>query len=333
MTRLGGAIANVIIEEYGADELLHRLSDSNWFQSLSCAIGYDWHSSGTTTVTMGALKEALKGDPDIVIAGGKGKAGINTPGDIVAGSDRLSIPSESEKFVELSRLSAKVDASMVYDNIGIYHHSFMFTKSRKWGVVQQAMNNSTGMALRFQWFSETLDHEDITNEPHSGISGTGGLQTVDLTYAANSWVKPASIELLPDIAEGRIKYPKRHAIMPREDLTEHGINMLKAANEMGPRDYREFLLIKGVGRATIRSLAIISSLIYEKELAGRDPVAYAYNLGGKDKIPYEINRRTYDSVIEEMEHMVDMSNVSMEEKYRSLRSLGRLMSKAATKQV
>ncbi len=75
MVRLSGAISEAIMDEYGPDELLLRLCDSNWFQALSCAIGYDWHSGGTTTVTMGALKEALKDNTEISIAGGKGKAG------------------------------------------------------------------------------------------------------------------------------------------------------------------------------------------------------------------------------------------------------------------
>src|ERR1700733_6270048 len=121
MVKLSQAISYVIMDDFGSDELLRRLADKNWFQALSCAIGYDWHSSGTTTVTMGALKEALNGSGEIYIAGGKGKAGTNTPKDIVAGTDSLSIPNESDRFIENSRLAAKIDASLVYDDIGIYH--------------------------------------------------------------------------------------------------------------------------------------------------------------------------------------------------------------------
>jgi hypothetical protein len=59
MVKLSEAISYVIMDDFGPDELVRRLADPNWFQALSCAVGYDWHSSGTTTVTMGALKEAL----------------------------------------------------------------------------------------------------------------------------------------------------------------------------------------------------------------------------------------------------------------------------------
>ena len=37
-------------------EMLRRLSDPFWFQSLGAVMGMDWHSSGITTSVMGALK-------------------------------------------------------------------------------------------------------------------------------------------------------------------------------------------------------------------------------------------------------------------------------------
>ena len=114
---------------------MRRIADPNWFQALACAIGYDWHSSGTTTVTMGALREALNDSGAVFIAGGKGKAGLRTPADIVAGTDALSMQGKSEGLVEMSRIAAKVDSAMVYDSIGIYHHTLMFSKSGKWAVV------------------------------------------------------------------------------------------------------------------------------------------------------------------------------------------------------
>ena len=80
MTKLSGAISEVVIEEYGTNEFLNRISDPYWFQAFSCVIGFDWHSSGTTTTTLGALKSSI--DPEkhgIYISGGKGTASRKTP--------------------------------------------------------------------------------------------------------------------------------------------------------------------------------------------------------------------------------------------------------------
>jgi uncharacterized protein len=59
MTKLGAAISESVLYHYGQAELLSRLSDPFWFQSLGCVMGMDWHSSGITTSVMGALKRGL----------------------------------------------------------------------------------------------------------------------------------------------------------------------------------------------------------------------------------------------------------------------------------
>ncbi len=46
MKELSREIIFFIIDAYGADEMVSRLSDPYWFQALGCALGFDWHSSG-----------------------------------------------------------------------------------------------------------------------------------------------------------------------------------------------------------------------------------------------------------------------------------------------
>ena len=322
MVKLSERISNVIIDEFGADELLRRLSDKDWLQALACAIGYDWHSSGTTTVTIGALKEALNNSGEIFIAGGKGKAGTNTPEDILEGTARLSISASADRFVEDSRLAAKIDASMVYDNIGVYHHSFLFTKSGKWAVVQQAMQHEGNKAIRFQWFSDLVNESDIANEPHSGLDTSLRQKTLDLTANTNTFAREGMPEALGEykrVVSG--SYPDRHGIIPQIDISRKGFEAIQKAGEADPKDYRELLLVRGFGRSSIRSLAFVASLIYGKELAYRDPVAYAYNLGGKDGIPFPVNKRVYDSVIKGMDYIIDKANLEQGDKYRILKKL------------
>jgi hypothetical protein len=105
------------------------------------------------------------------------------------------------------------------------------------------------------------------------------------------------------------------------DMSKRARDTIKRANDIDPEDYKELLLIKGVGRATLRSLAFVSALIYEKELAYRDPVMYAYNLGGKDKIPFEINRNTYDSVCKSMGDIIENAKLENNDKYKMLKRL------------
>jgi hypothetical protein len=105
--------------------LYARLRRAWWFQAFGCVLGFDWHSSGVTTVTCGAIKEAAKaagGDLGILVAGGKGAVSRKTPQEIDDAANRLAITC-GERLVYASRMSAKVDSAAVQDGFGIYHHS------------------------------------------------------------------------------------------------------------------------------------------------------------------------------------------------------------------
>ena len=83
MIKPSHCISKVVIDEYGEHEFLKRLSDPLWFQAFGCVLGFDWHSSGLTTVVTGVLKQALEYDVHgISIAGGKGIKSTRTKDDI-----------------------------------------------------------------------------------------------------------------------------------------------------------------------------------------------------------------------------------------------------------
>ena len=129
MTRLAREICLVLIDEYGPEEMLTRLSDPHWFQSFGCVLGFDWHSSGLTTTVCGALKEGVRGIENEIgffVAGGKGAASRKTPSQIQESGHHISI--DFNDLVYASRMTAKVDSSALQDGYQLYHHSFFFTK-------------------------------------------------------------------------------------------------------------------------------------------------------------------------------------------------------------
>jgi hypothetical protein len=94
MRSLAREITLSIIDAYGIEEMLSRLSDPFWFQAFGCALGFDWHSSGVTTTVCGALKEGIKGmekELGFFVAGGKGRASRKTPLEIEEICDQRSI--------------------------------------------------------------------------------------------------------------------------------------------------------------------------------------------------------------------------------------------------
>ena len=207
MVRLGREMTQVLVAEYGSDEFIKRIADPVWFQSLGTVLAFDWNASGLTTILTAALKEAIRGqekDLGIFICGGKGKVSRKTPDEIAGWGERLSLPeAHINNLVYNSKMSAKVDSSLVQDNFQIYHHSFFFSVKRSpsgtlgpsaWTVVQQGMNTKNQTARRYHWYSKNID--DLVVEPHSGIiSQTLGQSTLDMTAKKSDKTRDISTKL------------------------------------------------------------------------------------------------------------------------------------------
>src|ERR1035437_8875505 len=141
MVVLSKRIIYAIIAEQGPDEFIKRISDPVWFQSLGTVLAFDWNASGLTTILTAALTEAIRGeerDLGIFICGGKGKTSRKTPDEIISWGERLSLPvGQADNLVYNSKMSAKVDSALVQDGFQLYHHSFIFSRTGAWTVVQQ----------------------------------------------------------------------------------------------------------------------------------------------------------------------------------------------------
>ena len=294
MVKLSREITTVIVADFGPEEMLRRLSDPYWFQSLGCILGFDWHSSGVTTTLCGALKEGLKGlerNLGLFVAGGKGKTSRRTPSEIESWGELLSL--NPAPLVYASRMSAKVDSSAVQDGYQLYHHAFLFTSNGSWAVIQQGMNENNRYARRYHWLGEAMT--DFVNEPHSAILSEARGKALNLTAGES---EPSRMTIA-DIASNdkpektlaelkRIKtlnLPSRHQIVI-DDLHPDSLSkIILSAYERQPQDFEQLLGLSGVGPKTIRALSLISELVYGVAPSYRDPARYSFAHGGKDGIP------------------------------------------------
>src|SRR5215217_818375 len=170
MAKLGFAITESIIEEYGKREFLSRMSDPFWFQSFGAVMGMDWHSSGITTSVMGALKRSINPhskELGIYIAGGKGKFSKDAPRELMLIGEQTGL--NGDELVRFSKLSAKVDNTAVQDGFQLYVHNFILSNEGDWTVVQQGMREGDAMARRYHWHSENL--KSFVDEPHTAVCG------------------------------------------------------------------------------------------------------------------------------------------------------------------
>ena len=180
MMVLGTLITESLVENFGPDEVLVRLSDPLWFQSFGAVMGMDWHSSGITTSVMYALKRGLNPrakELGIYVCGGRGKYSRMTPDELldIAAQEGLN----GDELVRNSKLVAKVDNNAVQDGFQLYQHNFVLTRNGNWAVVQQGMNGTEKKARRYHWCSTNL--RSFVEEPHSGVVGDNRGKILNLT--------------------------------------------------------------------------------------------------------------------------------------------------------
>ncbi|MBM3710554.1 MAG: DUF763 domain-containing protein [Actinobacteria bacterium] len=335
MTRLSREILMLIASEYGPVQILERISDPNWFQALGCVLGFDWHSSGVTTTVCGALKESLKGiekDIGLYIAGGKGGTSRKTPAEIKEASENLGI--DLSHLVYNSKITAKVDNNALQDGYQLYHHCFFFTKDGKnWAVIQQGMNEQNNMARRYHWLSSRVS--DFVCEPHSAICCDMTAKTLNLIDNESELARKTIAELSGEKPEILIKdlnkikssdynnytFPSRHHVSTKDIDPARIGKILLSTYERKPENFETLLSMQGVGPKTIRSLALISELIYGVKYSIKDPVRFSFAHGGKDGIPYPVDRENYDRTIEILYKALKESKIERTEKINAIKRL------------
>lgn len=331
MKQLSYYISKIIIHEQGYNQFLAKLSDPLWFQAFGCMLGYDWHSSGLTTVVTGVLKEALNEDLGVMIAGGKGKKGRKAVYDIEKICTIFNISSKKrDHMIYASRLAAKVDNSFLQDNYSLYHHAFVITEEGSWIVIQQGTDLERKMARRYHWISSNV--KEFVNEPRSGIISNDIRENVlDLTAKESEECRKTSVDiansnpnntissiyrLMPNTLDRWIYGTEAYA-MPRR----LNWKIFKEIYDIQPRNYEELIAIRRVGPATVRALALIAELIYGSKPSWRDPVKFTFAHGGKDNVPYPIDRKLYDKNIKILREAIESSDVERSIKLDALRRL------------
>ncbi|WP_412468877.1 DUF763 domain-containing protein [Pedobacter sp. KLB.chiD] len=326
MAKLGLAITEAILLEYGKAEVIRRLSSPFWFQSLGAVMGMDWHSSGITTSVIGALKKAinpLSKELGIYICGGKGKHSRETPNELLKIADKTGL--NGTDLVRASKLSAKVDNTAIQDGFQLYFHSFILSDDGDWTVVQQGMSDSSSTARRYHWHSKNI--KSFVEEPHTGICGINQGQILNLTASRAAQTRQSMMGITAE-SPGRmlneiqkLTLPHHHDVKAKDvDLKRLG-SILWLAQEKQPRDFEELLLLEGMGPRTLQSMALVSEVIYGTPSRFTDPARYSFAHGGKDGHPFPVPVNVYDETINVLQKAVDRAKIGNSDKQHAIKSL------------
>ena len=326
MEKLGLAITQVIVDEYGQDQFLTRLSDPFWFQSFGAALGMDWHSSGITTSVMGALKRSINPvahELGLYVCGGRGKHSRKTPDELLQVSNSTGL--DGNTLVKASKLAAKVDNSLLQDGFQLYLHSFIVTKDGNWAIVQQGMNQGNSMARRYHWQSKNV--KSFVLNPHSAIEGRNQGEILNLSDGKAIDAQHSIVDFTnynPDKQLSELRHlvmDRQHEVLSKHVNSKRLASALLMAHEKQYRDFVPLVLQQGIGPRTMQSLALVSELIYGKPTRFDDPARYSFAHGGKDGHPFPVLTKTYDETIETMQYLVNKAKADISDKRAAFKSL------------
>ena len=326
MAKLGLAIVENILVDYGKDDLLRRLSDPFWFQSMGAVMGMDWHSSGITTSVLGALKRSVNlhsKELGIYICGGKGKHSRQTPDELIRISERIGL--DGNYLVKCSKLSAKVDNTAIQDGFQLYTHNFIVSDTGKWAVIQQGMNDATSTARRYHWHSESLT--SFVDDPHTSMYGQNTGYILNMVDKQANSSRNGIMQIAAEKPEYMLKeinkliLPSHHDVQAKDvDLKRLGA-VLWLAQEKQPKDFEDLLLLQGLGPRTLQSLALVSEVIHGTPSRFKDPARFSFAHGGKDGHPFPVPTKVYDETIGVLQNAVYKAKLGQNEKNEAIKRL------------
>lgn len=336
MALMGGAMVQLIVEEFGPQEFLSRISDPFWFQSFGAVLGMDWHSSGITTSVMGALKRAINpiaGELGLCVCGGRGRYSRQTPSELIQYGSRNNL--DGAALARASRLTAKVDNNCLQDGFQIYQHNFIISSTGEWAVVQQGMNQQTAFARRYHWHSPRVS--SFVSDPRTAVVGDrqGALLNLSDRRAEEArdsilsfMAEPMSLqwkEISSLLRGGRhLSMPAHHEVTPGDVNAERLGAVLALAHDRECRSFTDALLLDGVGPRTVQSLALVSEVIYGKPVRFDDPARFSFAHGGKDGHPFPVPLEVYDEGISFMKRLVNKCRVDHSVRKESLKALSEI---------
>lgn len=359
MMQMGSLIIESIITNFGKKEVLVRLSDPLWFQSLGAVMGMDWHSSGITTSVMYALKRGINKrakEFGLCVCGGRGKYSRRTPDELMFLANATGL--DGTKLINSSKLVAKVDSTAVQDGFQLYMHNFVLSDEGDWAVIQQGMNIESKTARRYHWSSENL--KSFIEEPHTGITGENQGLILNLTAKdaketrshildfskenpdkmikeiQNVFKHEENINKINSIKNDNILIAQnktiasetRSIVMPHHhEVRAKDVNLkrlgavLATAYESQPQNFEGLLLTPGLGPRTIQSLTLVSEVIYGTPSRFTDPARFSFAHGGKDGHPFPVPLKIYDDSIRILHESIERSKLGYKDKSECIKRL------------
>ena len=326
MGKMGDAIVESIVDNYGKSEVLTRMSDPNWFQALGAVMGMHWNSSGVTATVLGSLQRQINPKArslGLYILGGKGKRMGWSTKQINRVSDNHGLP--GQELVHACNLTRRIDNNAVQDGYGLYQQYFILSDEGEWTSISQGMNRRTRRARRYHWHSPTV--RSFVEQPHTGIVGIERQRVLNLVDQDAGALRNNIVSLSQDRPKEVIEALRSLDLPDRHDVQKSDVNLARLGSVLNlayNRDVEKFddlVMMHGVGPRTLKALAMASEVIHGDATRFDDPARFSFAVGGKDGRPHPIDEKSFDETVSMLQNSVDSAKLGDKDKSAALKRL------------
>ena len=326
MGKMGDAIVESIVDNYGKSEVLTRMSDPNWFQALGAVMGMHWNSSGVTATVLGSLQRQINPKArslGLYILGGKGKRMGWSTKQINRVSDNHGL--SGQELVHACNLTRRIDNNAVQDGYGLYQQYFILSDEGEWTSISQGMNRRTRRARRYHWHSPTV--RSFVEQPHTGIVGIERQQVLNLVDQNAGALRNNMVSLSQDRPKEVIEALRSLDLPDRHDVQKSDVNLARLGSVLNlayNRDVEKFddlVMMHGIGPRTLKALAMASEVIHGDATRFDDPARFSFAVGGKDGRPHPIDEKSFDETVSMLQNSVDSAKLGGKDKSAALKRL------------
>ena len=269
-------IVESYIELFGAKRFMTGLASPIFFDGLAASSYLDELKGGATTIIATILKDFVRPEMGIAVAGGKRPRGYKVPGELDKIAEAFGFSEATLKNLKYaSRMVAKVDSAAIQDGFELYLHLMVVSEDGDWVIIQQGIKPVMNLVRRYHWIS--LNLRSFVEEPHAGIvSAEREALVLDMTNRESGEARKTCVEavngdlsslrrLYENLPPGQLTLTEFDAYEERKcpfEIPRIKWSTILKINKHSPRNFEELLSLQGVGPATIRFLAAASIELY-----------------------------------------------------------------------
>jgi hypothetical protein len=128
--------------------------------------------------------------------------------------------------------------------------------------------------------------------------------------------EPSSPAMAP-----HLRMPAHHDLRASDVMLKRLHGALAAAADRGPKDFADLLLMPGIGRRTVESLALVAEVIHGTPSRFADPARFSLAHGGKDGHPFPVPLKVYDQTIQVLKSAIGSARLGNADRLSALQRL------------